>query len=319
MRASQYLSPGCVELVQTPDPTPQPGEVVVRLDRATICGSDLHALYDSLPHQYPFPPGVSGHECVGVVVEPNGASIPSGERVLIIPPLANAFVDYLAVAATQLIPLPDSLPSELGVLAQQLGTVIFCCRKLHNVIDKTVVVIGQGPVGLFFTALLYRMGAKQVIGLDLVEARLTLARAWGAETVNVADEDPVEAVRALTGGQLADVVVEAVGKRETINLCPDLARSGAELALFGIPKQSALLLDYEKFFRRQLRTVSSAYTQTEPGFRSFRLAIDFITQRRLDVVPLISHRVPFSHIQQAFWLAETKNDGAIKVLLKFDD
>lgn len=318
MRAAQYLSPGRVELVHIPEPTPRAGEVIVCLDRATICGSDLHALYDSLPQQYPLAPGVSGHECVGVVVEPNGASIPHGERVLIIPPLANAFVDYLAVEATQLIPLPDSLPSELAVLAQQLGTVIFCCRKLHNVIDKTVVVIGQGPVGLFFTALLYRMGAKQVIGLDLIEARLALARQWGAVTVNVAHEDPVEVVRVLTEGHMADVVVEAVGKRETINLCPDLARTGAELALFGIPKQSTLLLDYEKFFRRQLRTVSSAHTQTEPGFRSFRLAIDFITQQRLDVAPIISHRLPFSHIQQAFWLAESKNDGAIKILLEFE-
>ena len=166
--------------------------------------------------------------------------------------------------------------------------------------------------------LLSYMGAKQVIGLDIVGHRLALSQRIGANhIINVEDVDPVKAIQELTKGEMADVVVEAVGKDETINLSPDLVRSQGELALFGIPKNAIFPFTMEKFFRKQLRTYTSAYTQLEPGFRSFRLALDLIAQGRVDVTPLITHQLPFIEIQKAFHLAETKADGATKVLVNF--
>ena len=75
-----------------------------------------------------------------------------GERVLVIRPECDIYTEYLSVEPCWLIPLPDGLDPELGRMAQLLGTVIFCCRKLGNVLDKMVVVSGQGPAGLLFTA-----------------------------------------------------------------------------------------------------------------------------------------------------------------------
>jgi threonine dehydrogenase-like Zn-dependent dehydrogenase len=242
-----------------------------------------------------------------------------GDRTLVITPRHDALAEYLAVEPQGLIPLPDHVEVDQGVLAQQLGTVIYCCRKLDNVLDKTVVVVGQGPAGLLFTTLLGHMGAKTVIGLDVVEHRLRMARQVGAtHTVNALQADVVAAVGELTGGRMADVVVEAVGKEETINLCPDLVRVRGELALFGVAKRDVFPFAYEKFMRRQLRTVSSAHTLEEPGLRSFRLAVDLIARGFLDGAPLVTHRLPFSEVRGAFHLAESKQDGAIKVLLNVD-
>lgn len=318
MKAAQYTAPGQVELVDIPMPVPTAEQVLIQMTKLTVCGSDVHALYGSPVSDYPFAPGMTGHECVGVVVESAFPAVKPGVPMLVIPPQTNALAEYIAVEPQWLIPLPAGLGAELGVLAQQLGTVIYCCKKIENVLDKTVVIIGQGPAGLLFTMLLSRMGAKQVIGLDIVEHRLTMARRFGANhTANVEEVDPIEAIRELTAETMVDLVVEAVGKDETINLAPDLVRSQGELVLFGVPKNVIFPFTYENFFRKQLRTYSSAYTQLEPGFRSFRLALDWIAQGRLDVAPIITHRMPVRKIQEAFHLAETRADGAVKVLVDF--
>lgn len=318
MKAAQYTAPGRIDLIEAPEPVVGEGTVLLRTEKVTICGSDLHFLHDSPVDKYPWKPGQSGHECVGVVEASTVPALPRGGRMLVLPPEFDAFSEYQAVDPRHLIPLPDGLALERGLLGQQLGTVIYCCRKLKNVLDKHVVVVGQGPAGLLFTALLYQMGARQVIGLDLVEHRLAVARRMGAaQAFNVDQVDVVEAVRACTDGHMADVVVEAVGKAETINLCIDLVREGGEVALFGVPKTEILPIAMDKLLRRNLTMVTSVFAQREPGLRSFRLALDLLAQGRLDISPLISHRLPFARIREAFDLAETKRDGAVKVLLEF--
>jgi len=316
MKAVQYVSPGHVTVVDVPVPERPAGEVLLRLDKVAICGSDLHMLYDSAPASFPFAPGVSGHECIGVVEEADSTEVRRGERMLIIPPKINAMAEYVTVEPKWLIPIPDGLDSQRGVLAQLLGTVLYACKRLPSVVDKTVAVVGQGPVGLFFTMLMAHYGAKKIIGLDVVDHRLSVSRAVGAaHTINAERENRAEAVRELTDGALVDLVIEAVGKEETINYSLDLVRQNGDMLLFGIPKRSAFVFEYEKFLRKLLRTTSCAFTQQEPGLRSFRLAVDLIAQGRLDVSPLISHCLPLADAPGAFYLAQTKQDGAVKVLL----
>lgn len=317
MKAGRYVAVGKVELVDVPMVEPASGEVLVQLDRIAVCGSDVNVLFGSAPARFPFLPGLTVHECTGVVVDPNGSHYAAGDRVLMIPPKADALVEYLAVEPPCLIPLPERIRPEMAVLAQQLGTVIFCCKKLTNVLDKTVVVVGQGPAGVFFSLLLSRMGAKQVIALDIVQHRLDVSSRLGAtHIVNVAQADPVAAVSELTAGQMADVVVEACGKLETINLCPELIHIGGELVLFGIPELEHFPFAYGRFFRKYLRTVSSANAQGEPGLRSFRFALDLIAQNRVDLSLVVSHQLPFSQVNEAFQLAHTKEDGALKVVVQ---
>jgi threonine dehydrogenase-like Zn-dependent dehydrogenase len=305
-----------VSLVEAPMPTGAPDQLTVRITRVAICGSDLHELNDNPPGHYPYPPGFSGHECVGIIEESNSPGLPRGGRVLFLPTQNLALAEYATVSPDRVILLPDSLDWDQGVLSQQLGTVIYMCRKLENVLDKNVVVVGQGPAGLWFSALLYRMGAKQVIGLDVVDHRLEIARRIGAQhTINTQHTDVVAVVSDLTQGQMADLVVEACGKTETINLCTDLARPEAEVALFGVPKRPSVMFDYEKFLRRQVRIVYSVGAQAEPGLRSFRLALDMLEQGRLDARPLISHQLLLKDVRHGFWLAESKEDGAVKVVL----
>ncbi len=318
MRAVQYSAPGEIEWVDVPVPeAPQDG-LLLRVLLTTICGSDLHFLHDSPADSYPFAAGQSGHECVAVVEKSSVAALPPGTRVLALVPRFDAFAEYVSAWAHEVIPLPEGLPLERAVLAQQLGTVVYCCRKLGNVMDKRVAVVGQGPAGLLFTMLLQAMGAREVYGLDIVDRRLELSIEVGAAcSVDVRGGDAVERIREATAGRMADVVVEAVGKAESINLCPRLVRQHGEVALFGVPKKATLPIAIESYLRGNLRVVTSAYAQHEPNLASFRLALDMIAQGRLEVSRLVSHRLPFSRLAEGMELAETKRDGAVKVLLDY--
>ena len=319
MQAAQYLSPGTVALVTAPDPEPLKDGLLLRPIVAAICGSDLHFLHDCDAAQYPFKPGFSGHECVAVVEEAAaGAGLSPGQRVLALAPEYDAFAAMLPAPADSVLPVPDNLSSEQALMAQQLGTVIYCCRKLTNVLDAHVAVVGQGPAGLLFTMMLHHMGAASVTGIDIVDHRLHLAASLGATcTVNARTADPVEQLRAHTKGHMADVVVEAVGKPETINLCADLVRHGGDVAIFGVPKTEQVPLRLEDFMRKNVRILTSIFAQREPGLRSFRHALTLIASGRIDPGPLITHRLPFARVADGFELAHSRRDGAVKVLLTF--
>lgn len=318
MKAARYIAPGQIAVEEVEMPEPPRGGLLIRMEIAAVCGSDLHYCADSPPESFPWKPGQSGHECVGSIEASLSEDWRPGMRTLVLPPEFNGFAEWVAVDPAYVLALPDGMAPEQGVLAQQLGTVLFCCRKLQNVLDKRFVVIGQGPAGLLFSAVLHSLGARQVIGIDLVKHRLAMARRLGvAHTIDAMRDDPVECVRQYTDGHMADGVVEAVGKAETINLCPKLVRQGGEVALFGVPKKKFLPIAMEQFLRKNVRLVASAHAQGEPGLQSFRLALGMIASRRLDVRPLITHRFPLSAIAEAFSLAETKRDGAVKVLLDF--
>ena len=104
-------------------------------------------------------------------------------------------------------------------------------------LDKDVVVVGQGPIGQLFCAALRNLGAREIIAVDLLESRLAVSSEMGATaTICNAKEDPVEAVKRITGGHLADIVLEVVGHEEqALNLCVDLCAQAGRILFFGIP------------------------------------------------------------------------------------
>ena len=185
---------------------------------------------------------------------------------------------------------------------------------------ETVVVLGQGSAGLFFTYLLKRAGAERVIVSDLSAQRLAVSRAYGADVVlDPATDDVRAAVADLTDGKGADYLVEAVGRAETFLLTTDLVRVGAELLWFGLPSVDANIeINFSKFFRKKLRASCTYGAQDEPGSTSFRTALDLIASAQIDVAPLLSHVFPVERIDEAFALANEPVDaGATKVSVSF--
>jgi len=170
-----------------------------------------------------------------------------------------------------------------------------------------------------FTHLLHCSGAREILGIDIVDSRLDVARKMGASATVNADHEPIaQSVSAWTEGDMADLVIEAVGKDESLNMATDLIKRGGAVAYFGVPKKRSLMINVDDMLRKNLRLITSVDAQSEPGLSSFRLAVRLLAEKRCDLSTLISHVLPLKDIKMAFDLAYTKKDGAVKVVLSMD-
>ena len=322
MSAAVAMALRRVECRELSAPEPEPGKVLVRTRLASICGSDLHVVYMGWSvTEFPLPPGYPGHEGVGEVVDGGGTGYLSGELVLTVPrvELARTFAEYQLIEPESLLRLPGTAPVAQLLMAQQLGTVIFGCRRLPSLQGKTVVVMGQGSAGLFHDFVLRRLGARRIIAIEPVPERLSAGRRLGVdEAIGATGHPATQAVMDLTGGQGADVVIEAVGSVETLNQALGLARSSGRVAVFGLPPTVDMVpFDWDTFFRRRLTIHSVRGAQDEPGLPDFRQALDLIARGEIDVTPFVTHQFPVSRVQEAFDLAYSREDGALKVSVSF--
>ena len=189
-------------------------------------------------YELPLQPGYPGHEGVGEVVDGGTSEFEPGDIVLTAPNIwsSRVFAGYQLIDPKFLIRLPGDTPLEHLLMAQQLGTVVYGCKLLPPLLGKTVAIIGQGSVGLFHDFLLRRLGAHRIIAIEPIPGRLTAGVAMGIdEAVDVTGDKATEAVMDLTGGQGADLVIEAVGSPETLNQSMRLAKDQGRIAVFGLP------------------------------------------------------------------------------------
>ena len=311
-----------IECIEMPVPDPRPGKVLVRTDLASICGSDLHIVYMGWnAHEFPLMPGYPGHEGVGEVVDGGGTGFTPGELVLTAPNIwqSQVFAGYQLVEPHFLLRLPADVPRTHLLMAQQLGTVVFGCRRLPSLLGQTVAILGQGSVGLFHDFMLRRLGAHRIIAVEPVAERLAAGRAMGIdEAVDVTGHRATEAVLDLTGGEGADLVIEAVGSVDTLNQSLQIVRPLGRVAVFGLPPtMEKVPFDWDTFFRKRLDMHTVFGAQDEPGLPAFQLAVDYIASGQIDMAPFVTHQLPITQVQDAFDLADSKEDGALKVSLTF--
>lgn len=321
MKAAQLVAPRRFEIVDVPKPdidAAPPDSVLVRVERAAICASDMPSFaYDHPASTYPMPPGVSIHECLGVIAESRSPGFKEGDKVLALPNRSDGLADYFMSAGSRTIHVVPFAHQEQLLMLQPLGTVVWAFRKLPNILQKDAVVVGQGPMGLLFTHALSNAGARTVIAVDRLDYRLEVSKRMRAtHTVNVDREDPAEAVKQITDGRMADLVFEVVGHQQgTINLCLDLAKRGGTVMAFGVPDDPTYDFHFAKIIRQNLTLIGSIGPDVQ---NDFPMAMDMITQGRVNVAPIITHRLPFDRVQQGFEMFVNHTDGAIKVILNYN-
>jgi threonine dehydrogenase-like Zn-dependent dehydrogenase len=321
--AGQIFAPSRIRLIDVPEPTLDDaaegakgaGEIIFQPELACLCGSDL-PFFDGEYPEYAPQIGQSLHEMIGRVIQTSGTRFRPGDRVLCVPVNHFGLMERFRVSQERAIPLDPRAPDEHALLAQPLGTVLFALRKLPNLIDWNVAVVGQGPIGQLFCAALRNLGARQIIAIDRVASRLETSPRMGATAViNAAEEDPIEAVRRVTAGDMADLVIEAVGHRDqALNLCIDLCRPQGHILFFGVPQECIDGICWRNLWMKNI----CVHTSVNPDFvRDFPLAMRWIAERRVDLAPIITHRFPLTQIQTAFETFRDRRDGALKVFIDF--
>ena len=322
MKAGQIVAPHQIEIIDIEKPKMDDypdGTVMIKTIHSAVCGSDMPSFVLEHPaERYPFGPGLSIHEAIGVVTESKSKEFKIGDEVLALPRHVGGCAEYFLSDESATVPLVDYPQKDCILMSQPLGTVIWACRKLGNILDQDVVVIGQGPMGLLITHMLSNLGAKRIITCDLVDFRLKVSKQMRAtHTVNASTEDLIEVVTDITDGKMVDLVVEVVGHQtETINTCLKLLRREGTLLAFGVPDDEFYDFGFSEFFRKNLRFIGSVGPDIQ---NDFPLAIDMIAQGRIDVSPIITHHLPFTEAQKGFEMALHKKNEAIKIVFDYPE
>ena len=267
MRAAILVAPGRIETRDAPDPEPGPEDVVVRVARCGICGTDLH-IFDGA-YSADRLPLIPGHEIVGTVERAGAAvrGLKAGDRVVVdnaigcgrcyycrrneilnCPEMAQlgihvdgGFAERVRVPERLAIPIPEGMPFDLAALTEPLACVVRAQKKIGLSLGESVLVIGGGPIGNLHVQLARLLGAAPVIVAELNPVRAKLAEDCGADIV-VTDPDRLEgAVRAATGGRGVDVAIESVGAIPLYETALRLIRPGGRVAAFGLTGADARL------------------------------------------------------------------------------
>ena len=323
MLAGQFTSRRVIELVEVAEPrltdASPPGSIVFQPELTCLCGSDLPFFdsdFEGHEIEYPQPAGMSLHEMVGTVVDTNGSKWAAGTRVLAVPERQHGLFERFILSERRAIALDDRLTDEVALMAQPIGTVIWALKKLPNMIGRDAVVLGLGPIGQMFVAGLRNMGARKIIGIDPISERTCIAQKMGAtDTVCSTGADAVARVREILGGELPEIVIEAVGhKAQAFNDAVRLVRPHGEILYFGVPPAPVNGIELKDAMLKN----AVIRTSLHPDFEeTFPLAMQWLAEGRVDLGPLLTHRFALAEIQQAFDLFRDRQDGAIKVLVEF--
>ncbi len=327
MKAVQIVARGKVEFVEMEKPTLKAGHALVRTHRLSLCGSDIYSIYYQPDSAYPCPPGTTGHEVVGFIeeIDISGSTLTVGDRVLALVPDHTAMTEYVVVPAHYLFKLPDHLPMEQLVQAQQLGTVIYACKQLPNIVGKNVAIIGQGSAGLWFNYMTSRLGAHNVIGIDIQAHRLQASPIYGAtHTIHNGENqtekvDPLSALKEILNGRLPEVVIEAGGEPETVRMAVDLVAQDGFILYFGVPHVQTFEFPYGAFYAKTCTAKTIVGATRETGQISTQQALDLISRGDIDVAPVITHRFPFAEVLDAYELQRTRDEGAIKIVVEMPE
>lgn len=324
MRAAYMPEPGQIAVGDFPKPSVgRDGDVVVRMEAASICGSDIHNIFDGFHNQAALGrPGYPGHEGIGVVAESRSSLYKPGDRVLTVPrgPEGACFAEYQLIPDTYLIPVPEGVDVFRALMAQQYGTALYSMRLFWPEEGRsagTCAIIGAGSAGLFFVQIAKRLGFERVIVSDLNSERLSVAKRLGADAVvHAPRESLAETVTTMTGGVGADLVIEAAGYDRCRTEAITAVRMHGIVGFFGFPE---LLGDapFPQFaaFRKVVRIQWAGATQSEPGLVSFREALRHIVEGSIDVEHCLGSSYPLEALPEAVEIARGQGHGKVKLVI----
>ncbi len=333
-----HRDPGNVEYIDVPEPTAGPGELIIQVHNAGVCGTDLH-IYKS---EYLInPPVVLGHEMCGEIVElgPGVSHFKVGDLVTVNPSagktcghcrycqigapffcidraalgsgINGGFAKYCCVREGVVFPIPDNMDDQIGALCEPFACSLQAVAELTLIEPGDIIAVsGPGPIGIMCAMLAKLRGGHIVLlGTAKDKDRMATACQLGIDrTIDVENEDAKAIIDDLTQGYGADVVFECAGVEASTALCLDVVRKMGrytQVGLFGSPIQ----LNIDQLVLKQLHFQGSICHTWETWERTLR----FLRKDLIDLRPLITKRLPLSHWEEAF--LNVSNGKGLKYLL----
>jgi 2-desacetyl-2-hydroxyethyl bacteriochlorophyllide A dehydrogenase len=325
-------APESLRLEERPEPTAGGEDVVVRIRATGICGTDVSIFSGKVPVDYPL---VLGHEMVGTLESP-ALGLDPGSRVVVDPNVFcgtcyqcskgqenvciraelmgrdrdGALTDLLAVPARNVFSIPDEISDQTAPLLQVLTTCVHAQRQARLFPQDSVLVLGLGVSGLLHVQLAKARGAYPVIGITRSESKRSLATRLGADLViGPSDPDLEERVTEATQGRGPDLVVECVGKTETLAQAINLARVGGGITVFGTITEESGEIPFYQLYYKELFLANPRAAKPE----DFPTAIELVASGAVELGPLITHSFPLESTEEA--IVTSSESSSLKVIL----
>jgi threonine 3-dehydrogenase len=345
MRALRKTGPvSGAELVEVPVPEPRPGEVLLKVAAASICGTDMHIYgWDDWAAKRLRPPITFGHEVAGHVVAAGpevhhvqvGAFVSAEghvfcgfcpqcrkgrmhicERLRILGvDFDGGFADYVVIPERNAWEVDPRISPDVASIHDPFGNAVHTVLKdggADDVVASTVVVLGCGPIGLFAVGVARAAGARQVVAVEPNEFRRGIAKQMGADIViDPMAEDPVQAVRDATDGHGAEVVLEMSGVPVVIDQGTHMLAGGGRMALLGLPTEPVTLDLTEQVIFKEARIYGVTGREL---FRTWEQTSTLLATGMVDPAPVITHRFALDEFEQAFDAVSSGRSGKVILL-----
>jgi threonine 3-dehydrogenase len=340
MRALAKVRPGPgVELVQRPIPSPGPGEVLLEMEAASICGTDIHLFkWDPWAAEILKPPIVLGHELAGRVVAmgPGVTRVREGDLVGVESHIVDwtcaqcragqmhlcrnlrvfgahvdgGFAEYVVVPETNAIE-SNGLEPAVVALQEPMGNAVHAAF-VEPIEGRSVAVTGCGPIGLLSVAIAKASGAPWVVATDVEPYRLEIARRMGADlALDAREPDTVQRVEEATNGDGVDVVLEMSGSRQALEQALEFVTRGGRISLLGIFASPVEVHLSDLVIQKGLR-LYGVYGRRI--YETWERTQELLRSGAVDPTPLITHRFDLADWEQAFDLVASRHAGKVVLL-----
>lgn len=332
--------PGKITFREIPVPEPGPDQVLVKIKKIGICGSDIHVFHGS--HPYTSYPVTQGHEVSGRIeaVGEYVRNLKAGRKVTIEPQVfcgrchpclhgkynlcenlkvmgfqtTGTASEYFAVDASKVTPIPDTMSFSEGAMIEPLAVTVHAAKRFPELKGAKAAVLGCGPIGILLVQSLKALGAAEVLATDISDKRLDLAKSVGADyVVNTMKEDYADALTASFGPDKADVVFECAGSDITMNQAIQYGRKGSTIILVAVFGKTAHV-DLAKLNDSELDLNTSMMYRHE----DYVDAIRFVEEGKIQLKPLMSAKFAFEDYQKAYEYIDANRETTMKVLIDVD-
>ncbi len=325
-----------LELRQVPKPKVGIDDVLIKIHKTAICGTDLHIYnWDAWSQKHIEPPRVIGHEYVGEIAEIGSnvkgfkiGDIVSGEGHIVCGHCRNcrggnaqwchntqgvgvqrdgAFAEYLCIPASNCIPISKDIPEDIVSFFDALGNATHTAL-MFDVIGEDILITGAGPIGIMAAAICRHNGARHVMITDINDYRLALAKKLGAtKTINVKRQSLEEAMQEAGMVEGFDVALEMAGAPSALKQIFSTLRNGGKVALLGLFGGKQPDLDMDEIILKGA-TIQGIYGRKmyETWYKMAAMV-----QSGLDLRPLVTHHFPYTEYKQAFDIMNTGMSGKI--------
>ncbi len=315
MRAAVLTGPKALEIVEPPRPQSGPGEVRVKLEGCGVCASNVEPWHGQPWSTYPGEAGGLGHEGWGRIdaLGSEVSGLAEGDRVVFL--AGHSFADYDVAPASGVVKLPPELADQ-PFPGEPLGCAFNIFRRADIRPGQTVAIVGIGFLGAVLTRLATDAGAK-VVAISRRQSSLDLARHYGAAETILMDDHwrIIESVKAITGEDLCERVIECVGYQWPLDLAGELVGFGGTLVVAGYHQDGPRQVNMQMWNWKGIDVINAHERDPAVNLRGLREAVDAVASGRFDPAPLYTHVYPLERLGEALDATRDKPDGFVKALV----